>query len=92
MIRQLILLAGGKATRLRPVTETIPKSMLEVAGRPFIAHQLELAKSKGIDKIVLCASYLGEMIEQYAGDGSKFELNSNTPLTETNCWEPAARL
>ena len=72
MIRQLILLAGGKATRLRPVTETIPKSMLEVAGRPFIAHQLELAKSKGIDKIVLCASYLGEMIEQYAGDGSKF--------------------
>jgi NDP-sugar pyrophosphorylase family protein len=72
LIRQLILLAGGKATRLRPVTETIPKSMLEVAGKPFIAHQLELAKSKGIDKIMLCASYLGEMIEQYAGDGSKF--------------------
>lgn len=72
LIRQLILLAGGKATRLRPVTETIPKSMLQVAGKPFIAHQLELARSKGIDKVVLCASYLGEMIEQYAGDGSRF--------------------
>lgn len=75
MIRQLVLLAGGKATRLRPVTETIPKSMLEVAGRPFIAHQLELIRNNGIEKVLICASFLGEQIEDYAGDGSKFGLS-----------------
>ncbi len=74
MISTLVLLAGGKATRLRPVTETIPKSMLEVGGKPFIAHQLELVRNKGIDKVVVCASYLGEHIREYAGDGSKFGL------------------
>lgn len=75
MIRQLVLLAGGKATRLRPVTETIPKSMLEVAGRPFIAHQLELIRNNGIEKVLICASFLGEQIEDYAVDGSKFGLS-----------------
>jgi NDP-sugar pyrophosphorylase family protein len=75
VIRQLVLLAGGKATRLRPVTETIPKSMLEVAGRPFIAHQLELIRNNGIEKVLICASFLGEQIEDYAGDGSKFGLS-----------------
>jgi NDP-sugar pyrophosphorylase family protein len=75
VIRQLVLLAGGKATRLRPVTETIPKSMLEVAGRPFIAHQLELIRNNGIEKVLICASFLGEQIEDYAVDGSKFGLS-----------------
>lgn len=75
MINQLVLLAGGKATRLRPVTETIPKSMLEVAGKPFIAHQLELIRNNGIDKVLICASFLGEQIEDYAGNGSKFGLS-----------------
>ena len=75
MINQLVLLAGGKATRLRPVTETIPKSMLEVAGKPFIAHQLELIRNNGIEKVLICASFLGEQIEDYAGNGSKFGMS-----------------
>ena len=64
------ILAGGMATRLRPVTEKIPKALVAVAGRPFLAHQLRLLQKSGIRKAVLCVSYLGEMIEQEFGNGS----------------------
>jgi NDP-sugar pyrophosphorylase family protein len=64
------LLAGGLATRLRPITETIPKAMVEVAGRPFIDHQLALLRRNGIRRVVLCLGYLGEQIEQHLGDGA----------------------
>ncbi|MBK9226513.1 MAG: NTP transferase domain-containing protein [Ignavibacteria bacterium] len=74
-MNQLVLLAGGKATRLRPVTETIPKSMLEVAGKPFIAHQLELVRKNAIEKVLVCASFLGEQIKNYLGDGSRFGMS-----------------
>lgn len=66
------ILCGGLATRLRPVTEKIPKSLLPVNGEPFIAHQLRLLRSRGIDQIVLCAGYLGEMIQNFVGDGTQF--------------------
>ena len=65
------ILAGGLATRLRPVTENIPKALVELAGRPFIDHQLELLKRNGIHRVVFCLGYLGEMVEQHLGDGSK---------------------
>jgi NDP-sugar pyrophosphorylase family protein len=61
------ILAGGLATRLRPITEKIPKSLLPVAGRPFLAHQLELLHSRGIRRVVLCVGHLGEMIRQQFG-------------------------
>lgn len=64
------ILAGGLATRLRPVTEKIPKALVAVAGRPFLAHQLGLLRSSGIRKVVLCVSYRGEMIEEEFGNGS----------------------
>jgi N-acetyl-alpha-D-muramate 1-phosphate uridylyltransferase len=66
------ILSGGLATRLRPVTEKIPKSLLEINGEPFLAHQLRLLHANGIRQVVLCVGYLGEMIEEYAGDGSRF--------------------
>lgn len=66
------ILAGGLATRLRPVTEKIPKSLVEVAGEPFLAHQLRLLRRNGIERAVICAGYLAEQIEAYAGDGSDF--------------------
>lgn len=68
------LLAGGLATRLRPITETIPKAMVEVAGRPFIDHQLALLRRNGIRRVVLCLGYLGEQIEQHLGDGERLGL------------------
>jgi NDP-sugar pyrophosphorylase family protein len=66
------ILAGGLATRLRPVTEKIPKSLLPVAGRPFLAHQLELLHARGIRRAVLCLGHLGEMIQREFGDGSAY--------------------
>jgi len=66
------VLAGGLATRLRPITEKIPKSLVPVAGRPFLAHQLELLHARGIRRAVLCIGYLGEMIQRDFGDGSAF--------------------
>lgn len=66
------ILAGGLATRLRPITEKIPKSLVPVAGKPFLAHQLELLYSRGIRRAVLCIGYLGEMIQDEFGDGKEF--------------------
>ncbi len=65
----VVILAGGLATRLRPVTEKIPKAMVEVAGRPFFEHQIDLLKANGIDDVILCVGYLGEMIERRYGNG-----------------------
>jgi NDP-sugar pyrophosphorylase family protein len=54
------------------VTEKIPKSLLPVAGRPFLAHQLELLRHNGIEQVVLCVGHLGEMIQKEFGDGARF--------------------
>jgi len=70
----VVLLAGGIATRMRPLTEKIPKSMLEIADRPFIAHQLCLLKNKGIEHVILCVGYFGEMIESYLNANGAFGL------------------
>jgi dTDP-glucose pyrophosphorylase len=63
------ILAGGLATRLRPITEKIPKVLVPVAGRPFLAHQLQLLREQGIQRVVLCLGHLGEMVEREFGDG-----------------------
>src|SRR5438552_18330104 len=63
------ILAGGLATRLRPLTERVPKVLLAVAGKPFLAHQLTLLRAQGITRAVLCVGHLGEMIERDFGDG-----------------------
>jgi len=68
------ILAGGLATRLRPITETVPKSLLEVNGEPFAMHQLRLVQSKGVRRVVLCVGHLGELVERAIGDGSSLGL------------------
>jgi NDP-sugar pyrophosphorylase family protein len=69
------ILAGGLATRMHPVTQTIPKSMIEVAGRPFIEHQLERLRAENVKNVVMCVGHLGEMIEAHVGDGRRFGLS-----------------
>jgi NDP-sugar pyrophosphorylase family protein len=64
------ILAGGLSTRLRPLTEKIPKSLLDVNGEPFIFHQLRLLRGNGITRVVLCVGHLGEMIRDVLKDGS----------------------
>jgi NDP-sugar pyrophosphorylase family protein len=68
------ILAGGLATRLKPMTEKIPKALVTVAGEPFLAHQLRLLGSAGLRRVVICAGYLGEMIEAEFGNGSRLEM------------------
>jgi len=68
------ILAGGLATRLRPITQTIPKSMVEVAGEPFVAHQLRYLRAQGVQDVVLCIGHLGEQVQAFVGDGSRFGL------------------
>ncbi len=69
------ILAGGLATRLRPITSTIPKSMVMVAGRPFIAWQLDYLRQQGIIDVIICAGYLGEQIEDFIGNGAAYGLH-----------------
>jgi NDP-sugar pyrophosphorylase family protein len=66
------ILAGGLATRLQPITVTTPKVLLEVAGKPFLEHQLLRLRTQGVREIVLCLGYLGERVRDQFGDGSSF--------------------
>jgi N-acetyl-alpha-D-muramate 1-phosphate uridylyltransferase len=68
------ILAGGLATRLKPITESIPKSLLRVGGKPFAFHQLELLARQGIRRVVFCVAHLGEQIQDAVGDGSPWGL------------------
>jgi NDP-sugar pyrophosphorylase family protein len=69
------LLAGGLATRLRPITEAIPKALVELAGEPFIDHQLALLRESGIRRVVMCLGYLGERVREHCGDGSRYGMD-----------------
>jgi NDP-sugar pyrophosphorylase family protein len=69
---QCVVLAGGLGTRMRPLTETIPKALLEVGGAPFVDHQLRLLANQGFSSVVFCIGYRGDMIRDFAGDGSRW--------------------
>jgi NDP-sugar pyrophosphorylase family protein len=69
---QCVILAGGLGTRMRPRTETVPKSLLEVAGRPFVDHQLAWLAAHGVSSVVLSIGHLGEQLEAHVGDGARF--------------------
>jgi len=71
----LAILAGGLAKRLRPLTETLPKALIPVRGEPFISHQLQLVRARGVERVVLCLGYLGGMIRDFVGDGRAFGLD-----------------
>lgn len=71
----VVILAGGLATRLRPVTETIPKSLIKINDEPFIAHQLRLLKKNHIHEVVMCLGFLGEQIVDFVGNGKKFGMS-----------------
>lgn len=72
---QAAIIAGGLGTRLGALTKDIPKPLVPVAGRPFLDHQLKLLKAGGVDKVVLCIGHLGEQIQAFVGDGSRWGLS-----------------
>jgi NDP-sugar pyrophosphorylase family protein len=71
----IAVIAGGLATRMGEKTRHIAKSMLEVAGEPFIAHQLRLFRREGIERVVLCVGHFNTQIEDFVGDGGRFGLS-----------------
>ncbi len=72
---QCVILAGGRGTRLWPLTEDLPKALVDVSGRPFLEYQLELLRTGGVSEIVLCVGYLGSLVERMIGDGSRLGLS-----------------
>ncbi|MBI2599724.1 nucleotidyltransferase family protein [Candidatus Daviesbacteria bacterium] len=83
MVDTAIILAGGKGERLRPFTNDRPKVMVEVAGKPIIAWQIEWLKSHGITKFVLTVSYKHEVVQEYFGDGSKFGIKVDYSIEDS---------
>ncbi len=69
------ILAGGLASRLGEITKKLPKSLIEISGKPFIFHQLDILKSQGVKNVVLCVGHLGQMIESTVGDGRNLNLS-----------------
>jgi NDP-sugar pyrophosphorylase family protein len=69
------ILAGGLATRLHPVTTTVPKALVDVVGRPFAEHQLDWLRSQGVEHVVFCVAHLGEMIRDALGNGARWNFH-----------------
>jgi len=74
-VNQAIILAGGRGERLRPITDSIPKVMVEINGQPLLFYQIKYLKKFGINKIILSVGYLWEKIRDYFGDGGEFGIN-----------------
>ncbi|MFG0262388.1 MAG: nucleotidyltransferase family protein [Novipirellula sp. JB048] len=94
---QAVILAGGLGTRLWPLTQTVPKPMVPIAGAPYLEHQLRLLQQQSITEIVLLTGYLSEQIEAHFGDGSRFGINidysrETTPLGTGGALRQAAPL
>jgi len=80
---QCVILAGGLATRLRPITENIPKSMVLIDNRPFLEYQIELLKNMGVADIVLCIGHKGDMIRKYFGNGRNYNVKISYSSEDT---------
>lgn len=80
-INQAVIVAGGLGTRMRPLTLTTPKPMVEINGKPFLEYLIRLLVQNGIQEIVILTGYLHEKIENYFGDGSKFGISIRYSLS-----------
>lgn len=94
---QAVILAGGLGTRLLPLTESIPKPMVRVAGAPYLEHQLHILRRQGFTNVVLLTGYLGDQIESYFGDGRQLGLSvqysrESTPIGTGGALRQAAHL
>lgn len=71
-----LIICGGKGERLKPLTNTLSKVMIEIAGKPIIEHQIEGFKRAGVKNVVFLSGYKAKSIEDYFGDGSNFGFNA----------------
>lgn len=82
MINTAIILAGGKGERLRPLTDKVPKPMIDILGRPLVEYQILWLKNQGITHIIFSCGYKSEVIKEYFKDGSKFGLKIDYAVEE----------
>jgi D-glycero-D-manno-heptose 1,7-bisphosphate phosphatase len=80
--RQVVILAGGRGTRLAPLTLTRPKPMIEFHGRPFLEYLIELFRQQGFERVLLLLGYLPEVIRDYFGDGARFGVRIDYAVSE----------
>ena len=78
-----LILAGGKGERLRPLTDTIPKPMVPISGKPILAHQVHWLRSAGVTDVIFLVGYLGRLIEEYFGDGTAMGIRANYSYEES---------
>jgi D-glycero-D-manno-heptose 1,7-bisphosphate phosphatase len=79
-----VILAGGRGTRLQPLTDTRPKPMVEVCGKPFIEYQIEQLRAQGFDRVLLLLGYLPDVVRDYFGDGSRWGLRIDYSVTDVD--------
>jgi len=81
---KVVIMAGGKGTRVSSIANDIPKPMIPICGKPILEHQIECLKKNGLTEIILVIGHLGEHIKDYFGNGKKFDCN----ITYYNETEP----
>jgi D-glycero-D-manno-heptose 1,7-bisphosphate phosphatase len=79
---QAVILAGGRGTRLRPLTDSRPKAMIEFHGRPFLEYLIEMLREQGFDRVLLLLGYLPDVVVDHFGDGSRFGVRIEYEVTE----------
>jgi histidinol-phosphate phosphatase family protein len=82
--RQAVVLAGGRGTRLRPLTDTIPKPMLPFHGKPFLGYVVEMLRDQGFERVLLLLGYLAESVVQHFGDGSSYGVEIEYEITDAD--------
>jgi len=80
-IKQAVILAGGRGTRLKPLTDTQPKALIEFKGKPFLGFLLEMLSAQGFSEVLLLLGYRAAQIKSYCGDGSAWELEISYSVT-----------
>ncbi|HBQ38201.1 MAG TPA: histidinol phosphate phosphatase, partial [Candidatus Omnitrophica bacterium] len=79
---QAVILAGGRGSRLRPLTDARPKPLIEFHGRPFLGYLLELLREQGFEQVLLLLGYLPEAIQSYCGDGRRWNLSIDSVVSD----------
>ena len=91
LIKQAVILCGGLGTRLKPITDHVPKPMAEVNGKPFLEYLILQLKDNGIKEILLLTGYKKENIEEYFKDGARWEVNISYSRGDTE-WDTGKRI
>ena len=81
---QAVVLAGGRGTRLRPLTDSRPKPMIEFHGKPFLEYLIELVRDQGFERVLLLLGYLPEAIQGYCGDGSRWGVSIDYSVSDVD--------